>query len=63
MTSYIRCPYCDEQLEVAIDWSLKAQQYIEDCQVCCSPMVLTVEVIFLEDGSQDANVSAQTTDT
>ena len=40
----IQCPYCGEQLEVAVDWSIRRQEYVEDCQVCCQPMVLDVTV-------------------
>ena len=38
----IHCPYCGEPLEIAIDWSVREQEYVEDCQVCCQPMVLRV---------------------
>ena len=41
-THLIDCPYCGEQLEVAVDLSVRYQEYIEDCQVCCSPMTLVV---------------------
>ena len=40
----IQCPYCGEQLEVALDWSIRRQEYVEDCQVCCQPMTLTVTI-------------------
>lgn len=40
----ILCPYCNERLEVRVDVSAGAQSYIEDCQVCCSPMELTLEI-------------------
>lgn len=40
----ISCPYCGEELEVAVDHSVRRQEYVEDCQVCCRPMVLTVTV-------------------
>ena len=40
----ITCPYCGERLEVAVDWSIREQEYVEDCQVCCQPMVLRVTV-------------------
>ena len=33
-TQVILCPYCGEELEVAVDWSIPLQEYIEDCQVC-----------------------------
>lgn len=38
----ISCPYCGETITVLIDCSLSEQSYIEDCQVCCQPMVLDV---------------------
>ena len=41
-TQDIHCPYCGEPLEIAIDWSVREQEYVEDCQVCCKPMVLRV---------------------
>ena len=38
------CPYCGERFEARIEVCGGAQEYIEDCQVCCRPMMLTVEV-------------------
>ncbi|NIP16109.1 MAG: CPXCG motif-containing cysteine-rich protein [Pseudomonadales bacterium] len=38
------CPYCGEAIEILIDLSLSEQEYIEDCSVCCRPIVLTVSV-------------------
>ena len=40
----IACPYCGETITVLVDESLHEQQYIEDCQVCCRPIVLHVQV-------------------
>jgi hypothetical protein len=40
----IDCPYCGESIEILIDASIRSQQYIEDCQVCCRPITLRVEV-------------------
>ena len=34
----IDCPYCGETIKVLIDSTDAAQQYIEDCQVCCKPI-------------------------
>jgi hypothetical protein len=39
-----RCPYCGESFEARVEVSAGAQEYIEDCQVCCRPMSLSVEV-------------------
>lgn len=38
----IHCPYCGEQVSVIADDSVPEQQYTEDCQVCCRPIVLDV---------------------
>ena len=40
----ISCPYCGEFIEVLIDCSEAQQEYIEDCQVCCRPIVFNVNV-------------------
>jgi hypothetical protein len=38
----IQCPYCWETLEVSVDPTVPEQEYVEDCQVCCRPILLTV---------------------
>ena len=38
----IGCPYCGENISILVDDSLPEQQYVEDCQVCCRPIVLDV---------------------
>ena len=40
----IGCPYCGEAISILVDESLPQQQYVEDCQVCCRPIVLDVTV-------------------
>ena len=44
----IQCPYCGEAMEIMIDPSVTEQQYIEDCQVCCRPITLKIEIDFTE---------------
>lgn len=39
----ISCPFCGEQITLVVDTSSGSQSYIEDCQVCCQPMQITVE--------------------
>ena len=51
----ISCPYCGESISVLVDDSLPEQNYIEDCQVCCRPIVLDVIV----DLEGDVAVSAR----
>ncbi len=36
------CPYCGEPVELLVDLSAGAQSYVEDCQVCCRPMVVAL---------------------
>lgn len=38
------CPYCGELIELLIDESEPEQHYIEDCSVCCRPIVVSVTV-------------------
>ena len=40
----IQCPYCGETIEVMVDCSIPHQEYIEDCEVCCKPMAISVNV-------------------
>lgn len=39
----ITCPYCSERISVLVDGSEPDQEYVEDCQVCCQPMLITVD--------------------
>ena len=47
----IPCPYCGEMIDIVVDCSVAEQDYIEDCQVCCRPINLTVSVN--SDGDSD----------
>jgi len=40
----IECPYCGESFTTVVDYSAGAQQYIEDCFVCCRPIIFHVHV-------------------
>ncbi|MGD8347116.1 MAG: CPXCG motif-containing cysteine-rich protein [Lysobacterales bacterium] len=40
----IGCPYCGEAITIFADPSVPEQEYVEDCQVCCQPIVLRVTV-------------------
>ncbi len=41
----ISCPYCGESINVLIDCSQGNQEYTEDCQVCCRPIVFRVTLL------------------
>ena len=53
----IQCPYCGQLIEITVDSSIDFQEYIEDCSVCCRPMVLGVQVD--EDGSCAVDVRSE----
>ena len=40
----VQCPYCGENIGLLVDPSVPQQNYVEDCQVCCRPINLNVEV-------------------
>lgn len=39
-TQQVTCPYCWESIEIVLDLSASEQQYVEDCFVCCRPIVI-----------------------
>ncbi|WP_151705736.1 CPXCG motif-containing cysteine-rich protein [Nitrincola alkalilacustris] len=40
----ILCPYCSAPLSLMVDCSEADQEYVEDCQVCCSPILVHAQV-------------------
>lgn len=38
----VQCPYCWETLDLSVDPSVEDQEYVEDCQVCCQPILVHV---------------------
>jgi predicted RNA-binding Zn-ribbon protein involved in translation (DUF1610 family) len=48
----LACPYCGEMIQARVDMSAGDQSYIEDCEVCCQPIQVTVHLA--EDGGLDA---------
>jgi hypothetical protein len=54
----VTCPYCSEVVLITIDPNGGvAQEYVEDCQVCCRPW--NVQVSFDEMGAAEVTVEAQ----
>jgi hypothetical protein len=37
----ITCPYCWQPIEILLDLSADGQRYVEDCYVCCRPIVIS----------------------
>jgi hypothetical protein len=49
------CPYCGEPVDVSLDpGGGAAQEYVEDCAVCCQPW--RVSVRYRGDGSAEVRV-------
>ena len=40
----VGCPYCAENYETPVDLTAESFSYVEDCQICCQPIELFVEV-------------------
>lgn len=40
----IQCPWCGERLDVRVDVTAGEREYVDDCEVCCRPMELAVEL-------------------
>lgn len=54
----VECPYCGELIQLVLDTSAGPQTYIEDCQVCCRPITVHLDV----DADGDATVRLQSED-
>lgn len=40
----LQCPWCGEVYGTMVDLTDRSRIYIEDCQVCCAPIEVTLEV-------------------
>jgi len=40
--SEIRCPHCGQTFSLEVDTSEVEQILVEDCNICCRPMTLTI---------------------
>jgi hypothetical protein len=49
----ITCPYCWEPIEITLDLSVETQQQVEDCSVCCRPIVVRYSAVDGELASLD----------
>jgi hypothetical protein len=51
------CPNCGESITVPVPMDGEEQEYVEDCPVCCSPMLLRISVD--EDGGVRITAQAE----
>ncbi|MEZ5565223.1 MAG: CPXCG motif-containing cysteine-rich protein [Gammaproteobacteria bacterium] len=51
----VTCPWCWASTMLELDLSVESQRYVEDCSVCCAPMVISFSVV----NGAPANVSVE----
>ena len=52
----VSCPYCGESFETLVDVSAGSASYIEDCQICCQPIEMSLAV---NDSGEFSGLSAR----
>ncbi len=40
----VECPHCGESFSLALDMSEGSAEFVVDCEVCCRPMTITVQI-------------------
>ncbi|MET1259004.1 CPXCG motif-containing cysteine-rich protein [Flagellimonas sp. DF-77] len=56
---FFQCPYCWEQISMLFDSSIPRQTYVEDCEVCCNPIEVSVHFDNRELYAAEANPLGQ----
>ena len=51
---HFQCPYCWEEISMLLDPSVSSS-YVEDCEVCCNPIEVSVQFLEGEISSFEAN--------
>lgn len=41
---FFQCPYCWETISMLVDVLIEQQQYVEDCEVCCNPIEISISI-------------------
>jgi hypothetical protein len=54
----VACPHCWETINLTLDLSIPEQSYIEDCPVCCKPMIVS----FCSVDGELADISVEASD-
>jgi hypothetical protein len=42
-TATVNCPWCGSPTEITLDCSAGSQTFVEDCMVCCAPIVISLD--------------------
>lgn len=40
----VECPYCGERFTALVDASEGDSEYVQDCEVCCAPILFSVRI-------------------
>ena len=51
---FLSCPFCLEQIEIVVDITTGNQEYTEDCEVCCNPILIRISL----DGDEVIDIEA-----
>jgi hypothetical protein len=54
----VACPHCWQTINLTLDLSVPDQSYIEDCPVCCKPMIVTYSSV----GGELAELNVEASD-
>jgi hypothetical protein len=41
---FFHCPHCFQEISMLVDASISKQAYVEDCEVCCNPLQINLEL-------------------
>lgn len=52
------CPHCWEPINLTLDVSVAEQSYVEDCPVCCRPLIVSFTAV----NGEVAEFSVEATD-
>lgn len=50
---FFQCPYCWQKISMLLESYYPNQEYIEDCEVCCRPILISYQKNADEDISID----------
>ncbi|WP_142785051.1 CPXCG motif-containing cysteine-rich protein [Changchengzhania lutea] len=45
---HFTCPHCWQNISMLLDTAVTSQTYIEDCEVCCNPIQISVKFSYSE---------------
>ncbi len=54
------CPYCGEKISLLLDCTQAGDSYVEDCSVCCQPILVNLYAGGIEgEGKLEFQLSAE----